>query len=250
MGFGLVNIPVKLITAVEPSGLDLDMLDKKNHANIKYKRVNARTGKEVPWENIVKGYPWGDHYVVLSDKDFEKASPEKTKIIEIREFVPQSENDSLYFDTPYYLEPGRGGLKAYHLLFKALQKTKKVALGSFVMRSTEHFCMLKPMNGNHLLLFRLRFPEQIREVDPMKIPKNQTASANELKLAVALINQLTPKKFSITKYKDTYTQALMKVIQSKAKGEKISPPKFKIAHKQAPDLMEQLKESLKPKKAS
>lgn len=250
IGFGLVNIPVKVFSAVDSSSLDLDMLDKKNYANIKYRRVNESTGKEVAWENIVKGYKYDDQYIVLTDKDFEKASPEKTKIIEIQEFVKESEIDTLYFDTPYYLQPGKSGLKAYHLLYKALQKSKKVALGTFVMRTVENFCMLKAMKGNHIVLFKLRFPEQIREVDDIKIPKNLTAKPSELKMAEALIDQLTPKKFSIDKYKDTYSQALLKIIKSKAKGEKVSQPKFKLSHSKAPDLMEQLKESLKPKKAS
>src|SRR5213083_2132028 len=94
MGFGLVNIPVKIFSAVQQSELDLDMLDKKDHANIKFQRVNANTGKEVPWENIVKGFKVNDQYVVLSPEDFEKASPEKTKIIEIAEFIDENEIDS------------------------------------------------------------------------------------------------------------------------------------------------------------
>jgi DNA end-binding protein Ku len=128
IGFGLVNIPVKLYSAVQGSELNLDMLDKKDHSNIKYKRVNASTGKEVAWENIVKGYKVNENYVVLTDSDFEKASPEKTKIIEITEFVDEKEIDSIYFETPYYLQPEKAGVKAYALLRDALKKNRKTRL--------------------------------------------------------------------------------------------------------------------------
>src|SRR3954447_13056842 len=104
IGFGLVNIPVKLYSAIQQSQLDLDMLDKKDHANIKFQRVNANTGKVVPWENIVKGYKVDDQYVILSDEDFEKASPEKNKLITIEEFVDEKEIDSVYFEVPSYLQ--------------------------------------------------------------------------------------------------------------------------------------------------
>ena len=105
IGFGLVNIPVKLFSAGQPSELDLDMLDKKDHANIKFQRVNANTGKVVAWENIVKGYKVGDRYVVLENEDFQKASPEKNKIISIDEFVDEKDIESIYFEVPYYLQP-------------------------------------------------------------------------------------------------------------------------------------------------
>src|SRR5690606_6555822 len=137
--FGLVNIPIRIYSAIQSSTLDLDMLDKKNHAHIKYQRVNDSTGKEVAWENIVKGYKLGDDYVVLEDEDFENASPQKSKIIEINEFVQEEEIDSMYFDTPYYLEANKGGEKPYMLLHKALEDTGKVALGTFVMRTKENF---------------------------------------------------------------------------------------------------------------
>src|SRR5262245_28737627 len=132
IGFGLVNIPVKMYSAVQESTLDLDMLDKKDHAHIKYQRINSKTGREVAWANIVKGYKYNDKYVVLTDEDFEKASPEKTKTIEIKSFVDESEIESIYFETPYYLEPDKGGGRAYALLRDALKKSGKAGLGSIV----------------------------------------------------------------------------------------------------------------------
>src|SRR5258708_35364576 len=151
IGFGLVNIPVKLYSATQGSELDLDMLDKKDHANIKFKRVNEHTGKEVAWENIVKGYKLDDRYVVLTDEDFQKASPEKTYMIEIQEFVEAAQVDSMYYDTPYYLEPEKSGAKAYILLRDALAKTGKAGFGSFVLRNKENLCLLKPV-GDVLVL--------------------------------------------------------------------------------------------------
>src|SRR5579863_6505397 len=109
IGFGLVNIPVKLYSATEESALDLDMLDKKDLSNIRFRRVNENTGKEVAWGNIVKGYKLDGRYVVLTDEDFEKASPEKTRIIEISEFIDEKEVDGIYYETPYYLEPEKAG---------------------------------------------------------------------------------------------------------------------------------------------
>src|SRR5690606_40876264 len=109
IGFGLVNIPVRLFTAIESSTLDLDMLDKKDHSNIKFQRVNENTGKKVEWADIVKGYMYDDQYVVLTDEDFEKASPEKSKVIGINEFVQVEKIDIDYYDTPYYVEPAKGG---------------------------------------------------------------------------------------------------------------------------------------------
>lgn len=248
IGFGLVNIPIKIYSAIQSSNLDLDMLDKKNHANIKFQRVNESTGKVVPWDQIVKGYKIKDEYVVLEDEDFERASPEKSKVIDINEFVNQEEIDAMFFDTPYYTEPAKNGEKAYQLLHKALSQTGKVALGSFVMRTKENFCMLKAADNGMLTLVKLRFPEEIRSTEDINIPKG-TVKAAELKMAVALINQLSPKKLDIDKYKDTYSEALLKVIKDKSKGKKVTQPKFKLVKKSTTDIMDQLKESLKSKKA-
>src|ERR1700761_8890340 len=169
IGFGLVNIPIKMYSATEDSSLDLDMLDKKDHANIKFKRVNENTGREVAWENIVKGYKLDDQYVILTDEDFQKASPEKTKTIDIAEFVAETEIDGIYYETPYYLEPEKSGVKPYVLLRDALHKTGKVGFGSFVMRNKEGLCLIKPME--HLLVLnRIRWAQEIRPIDELSIP--------------------------------------------------------------------------------
>src|ERR1700744_2622739 len=161
IGFGLVNIPVNLYSATKASSLDLDMLDKSDLANIHFKRVNENTGKEVPWENIVKGYKYEGEYVVLDPDDFERASPEKSKIIDISSFVKEDEIDSMYYETPYYLEPVKSGIKAYSLLREALAITNKVGVASFVLRTKESPVILKP-SGNLLILNKIRFAEEIR----------------------------------------------------------------------------------------
>ncbi len=241
IGFGLVNIPVKLYSAVESSSLDFDMLDKKDHANIKFKRVNENSGKEVVWDNIVKGFKIEDKYVILTEEDFEKASPEKSKIIEIAEFVDIADVDSIYFDTPYYLEPDKSGTKAYALLRDALLKSNKAGLGNFVLRTKETLCLIKPFD-NILLLNKLRYFQEIRPIENITIPATKSKPA-ELKMAMELINQLTDK-FDIAKYKDTYNEELMKLIKAKSRGKKIASTKMKVVHSNAQDLMSQLKASI------
>jgi DNA end-binding protein Ku len=243
IGFGLVNIPVKIYSATESSTLDLDMLDKKDHANIKFKRVNENTGREVAWENIVKGYQMPNHeYVILSDKDFERASAKKTKTISISDFVDEKQIDTVYYETPYYLEPDKSGARAYALLREALVKTGKVGVATFVMRSKESLALLKPMD-KVIVLNRLRFAEEIRDVSSLNLPAKSEVKAGELKMAVSLINSLTGK-FDITQYKDTYSAELLKLIKAKAKGIEPKEPKLKIVHTKSQDLMEQLKASL------
>ncbi len=254
IGFGLVNIPVRIFSATQSSNLDLDMLDKKSHSRIRYKRVAEDTDKEVAWGDIVKGYKYNDEYVVLTDEDFEKASPKKSKTVEIQEFVKQSDIDPVYYDTPYYLEPAKGGERAYALLREALKDADKLAVGTFVMRTKENLCILKP-SGDMLMLIKIRFAEEIRDFGELNIPsgKDITVKPAELKMAQALIAQLTPKKFDITKYKDNYNEELMTMIEAKAKGKTVKAPKSKATKSKSIDLMEQLKESLQQgrhKKAS
>lgn len=250
IGFGLVNIPVKLFSATQGSELDLDMLDKKDHANIKFMRVNEKTGKEVKWESIVKGYMLNNKYVVLDDKDFEKAAAVKTKIIEISDFVKQTEIDSMYYETPYYLVPDKSGNRAYDLLKEALKKTGMAGIASFVMRNKEALAILR-VSDNVIILNKIRFAEEIRDPKELNLPAKTTVKPAELKMAVSLVNQLSGT-FNISKYKDTYTSSLLKLIKAKSKGGKVAAPQLKVVHNKTKDLMEQLKASLgtKKKKAS
>lgn len=247
IGFGLVNIPVKVYSAVQDSRLELDMLDGKSHSRIHFKRVSEKTGKEIPWEQIKKGFLYKDEYVILDDADFEAASPKKTKIIEIEAFVEEQEIDNIYFENPYFLEPAKGGEKAYQLLFKALEKTKKVGLSRFVMRSQEHLSVIRPRD-HYLILQQLRFEEEIRSPSEIKVPDGVRISPKEMTMALELIKQYTDK-FDISQYEDEYKKELMKIIKNKATGKKIAVKKMEVVYTKKDDLMDQLKASLsKPSK--
>ncbi|SEG55325.1 DNA end-binding protein Ku [Sphingobacterium lactis] len=242
IGFGLVNIPIKIYSATQSSSLDLDMLDRKDGARIKYKRVNEESGKEVEWDNIVKGYMLKDKYVVLEDADFEEAMPEKNKMVNLQTFVKLEEIDSIYFDTPYYLLPQKAGEKAYALLYKALQKSKMAGLGTFVMRSSENLAIVKP-SDNVLVLNKIRFQEEIREVeDPINVSGIKISKA-EMDMAMQLI-KMNSKEFDISAFKNEYSSELLKIIKAKSKGKRATIRKIKVENTKATDLLEKLKASL------
>jgi len=246
IGFGLVTIPVKLYSATQSSSLDLDMLDKSDQSHIRFKRVNENTGKEVEYANIVKAYDYEGKYVVLTDKDFEAASPEKSKYIDIFQFVKEEEIDSIYYETPYYIEPDKNGTRPYALLREALKKAGMAGVGSFVMRNKEHLAVIR-VYDKVILLNMIRYEEEIRDYSDLKVPAASEAKATELKMAMELIKQMT-EPFDISKYKNTYTEQLMKLIKARAKGTKVKEPELRVVHKQTEDIMEQLKASLSAKK--
>lgn len=246
ISFGLINIPVRLFSAVKDSSLNLDMLDSRDHSNIKFKRVNEKTGREVPYENITRGYLIDDHYVVVDKEDMQSVEPVKNKAIEIINFVKESEISSIYYEQPYYLEPEKSGQKAYAILRDALKASKKVGVTTFVLRNKEALAILKPFE-KVILLNRLRFEEEIRDTSELDIPAAK-GNAREQAMAAKLIDQLTDK-FSIAKYKDTYTDKLLKIIKDKSKGKKVKKiHQMKIVHTKSDDLMEMLKASLNGKK--
>jgi len=246
ISFGLINIPIKLYSAVQESNLDLDMLDSKDHAHIKFMRVNENTGKEVAFKDIVKGYQIEDKYVVLEDSDFEAADAEKTKLIEIVNFVAEKEIDSIYYEQPYYIEPDKNGVKAYALLRDALRNSKKVGITTFVLRNKEALAILKPYE-DVIVLNRIRFPQEIRDTAELKLPAVAKTKTKEVDMANQLVEQLT-EKFDLSEFKDTYAEKLLAIIKAKAKGKKSAVPKLKVVHKQSDDLMSMLKASLENKK--
>jgi DNA end-binding protein Ku len=246
ISFGLINIPVKLYSAVQDSRLDLDMLDSKDHSNIKFKRVNENTGKEVQYNDIVKGYKLEDDYVVLEPEDFEYADAKKTKTIEIINFVKEKEIDSIYYEQPYYLEPDKSGEKAYGLLRDALAESGKVGVSSFVMRNKEALAIIKPYE-KIIVLNRIRFEEEIRSTEDIKTPEVSKTKSKEHTMAVKLVEQLT-EKFDISKYRDTYTDKLLQIIKDKAKGKKVRQRKMRVVHTKTDNLMEALQASLSTKR--
>lgn len=246
IGFGLVNIPVKLYSAVQNSNLDLDMLDSKDLSKIKYQRVNERNGKEVPYERIVKGYLLKDNYVILEDEDFASAMPEKNKLIELESFVDIAEINPIYYETSYYTQPEPQGKKAYSLLLKALQKTKKAGVARFVLRSNEHLCVIHPL-GDMIVVTRIRFQEEIRSTKDLEIGA-ETIKPKELEVGMALIKQYSGD-FDISAFKDEYSKELMKIIRAKAKGKKVIVKKMQPQKAVSDDLYEQLMQSLNKKGA-
>lgn len=249
IGFGLVNIPIKIYSAVESSKLDLDMLDKSDFSNIKFKRVNEKTGKEVKWENIVKGFLKDDKYIVLEDEDYEAAMPEKTKILSIDQFVKEDEIETVYFDTPYFLEPQKNGENAYRLLLEALKSTKMAGVGTFVLRDKEVLGVIKVYDDEILIFNRMRFGGEIRDYKDLKIPAKKKSKPGELKMAKLLIQELS-QEFDPTIYKDNYSKELMKIINKKAKGKSVKVKKTEAQPEgKVIDLMEKLRESLKNSKS-
>lgn len=246
IGFGLVNIPIKLFSAVQSSSLDLDMLDSKDMSHIKYQRVSERSGKEVPFERIVKGYLLKDSYVVLEDEDFESAMPEKNKLIELESFVDIGQINPIYYETSYYSQPEPQGKKAYALLLKALQKTNKAGVARFVLRNSEHLCVIHPLN-NIIVITRIRFEEEIRNTKDLEM-ESVNVKPKELEVGMALIKQYSAD-FDISAFKDEYAKELLKIIKAKAKGKKTVVKKIRPEKSVSDDLYEQLMQSLSKKGA-
>lgn len=241
LGFGLVNIPVKLVSAVQAEEIDFDLLSREDLAPVRYARIDTKTGEEVAWKDIVKGYQYAKgKYVVVEDEDFEKASPQKSRSIDILQFAKCEEIDPIYFEKPYYIVPAKGGEKSYRLLLKALEETEAVGIAEFMLRNREHVCMVKPYNGL-LLLNQMRYQEEIKEAP--EVAKGRVPE-QELGLAIELINNMT-ETFNPAAFKDTYVASLRKVIKAKAAGKhiRIAEPEEKPTAT-VKDLMEILKRSL------
>ncbi|MES2808637.1 MAG: Ku protein [Bacteroidota bacterium] len=248
LGFGLVSIPVKLYTAVESKSLDFDMLDSRDHSRIRFQRVNESTHKEVPYEKIVKGYKLGEDYVIMDEQDFQDAAPEKSKVITIEAFVEIDEVNPMFYETSYYTEPDTKNNKAYGLLLQALKKSKKAGLARFVLRSTESLCIVHPVD-NVLVVTRIRFGQQIRDTADLEVAKDMTISKKELDMGMMLIDQYS-EKFDVTKFKDEYSDSLLKIIEAKSKGKRAKVKKLTPHKTTGTDLYDQLMESLKVKKGA
>jgi DNA end-binding protein Ku len=242
LGFGLVNIPVKLVSAVQSEEIDFDMLSREDLAPVRYARIDTTTGKEVEWKDIVKGYQYAKgKYVVVEEEDFERASPQKSRSIDILQFAKSEEIDPIYFEKPYYIIPAKGGEKSYRLLVKALEETASVGIAEFMLRNREHVCAITSYN-DVLMLNQMRYQEEIKEAP--EVAKGSKLTAQELELAKKLISNLT-KNFNPAAFKDTYIDELKRVIKAKAAGKhiRIAEPEEKpmVAVK---DLMDILKRSL------
>jgi len=243
IGFGLVNIPVRLYSPAKEEILDLDYLHESDHSPIRYARVCKAEEKEIDWDHIVRGYKVNGDYVVLTDEDFKRANARKTQAIDILHFTGEDEIDSMYYEKPYYLEPEARAAKAYALLREALVKTQKVAVATFVLRSREHIVVLKPYN-DAIVLNQLRFASEINSPDSLTLPAGKNVTEKELKIAIDLIDAST-ERFKPAQHKDTYLKELKAVIHEKAKGLKPKKRGAQPVPTKTADLMMILKKSLR-----
>ena len=226
LSFGLVNIPVGLYSATRPGNeIKLRMVREQDQSPIKYKRVAEADEKEVPWENIVKGYEYEKgSFVVLTPQDLGKVNVPSNQTVDIREFVELSEIDPMFFDQPYFLAPEKGGDKAYALLREALEKSGQVGIAKVVIKTREHLAAVKPL-GKALLLELMHFPDELADPNKLNLPDGAIGK-KELAMAEQLINSMAGK-WQPDKWKDEYRKALMKLIEEKvaAPGEKVCAPR-------------------------
>jgi len=267
ISFGLVNVPVELYSAQKrEAGLDLTMLDRRDMSPVGYKRVNKSTGKEVAWEDVVKGYEYEDgKYVVLSEEDFRRANPEASKTVDITAFVDLDDIAPQFFETPYYLAPGKRGEKAYALLRDAMARAGKAGIATVVVRTKQYLAALVPQ-GDALVLNTLRYGSELKKPEDVDIPdklKGHKVSAKELDMALRLIEDMADE-WKPENYQDTYHEDLLKRIEEKVKAgeteEITEPEKEEKTAKSADviDLMSLLKKSVegskkpahKPKRAA
>lgn len=243
LSFSLVNIPVKLYSATTSATIDFDLFRGSDLSPIKYVRIAESDGREVPYDELVRGFQYHkDEYVILTDDDFQKASIKKARTIEVTRFVAEDQIDSILFVKPYYLKPDKGAEKPYALLSKALEDTGQVGVAVFVMRNREHLCIVKPHRGT-LILIQLRFVAEIRDVSELEIEVDQDLGDDELELATAIIDKLT-RDFNPADYSDTYNRELLDLIEAKAAGQEIHMIEEEIKPTKITDLMSVLKKSL------
>jgi DNA end-binding protein Ku len=250
ISFGLVNIPVGLYTAEQREELPLHLLDKRNMARVRYKRVNEETSKEVPWEDTVRGYEFEEgRYVVLSDEDLQRASPEKTQTVDIQEFVDLDEISPLYFDKPYYLAPDKRGAKSYALLRETLKRTRKVGVATVVIRTKQYLAAVLAQD-DVIILNLLRYAHELRSAADLDLPAGrQGVTDRELDMAERLVQGMVDS-WQPERFKDTYFRDLKKTIEKRVEAGQLeqSPPpadeEKKPARSNVVDLMALLKQSV------
>jgi DNA end-binding protein Ku len=244
ISFGLVNIPIELHTAVRNHRPKFRMLHAKDKSPVRFERVCIRDGHPVAWEDLVKGYEYAKgHFVVLSKEDFQAAALEKTRTVDIVDFVKADEIDDRFFETPYYLVPTKGGERAYALLREAIRESGRIGIAKFILRETQHLAAVEVIE-NAIVLTVMRFADELVEVKQFDLPSDSGIRKPELDMAKALVNSLAAA-WDPEKYTDEYRENLMKVIQAKVKGKKIHlEPSEEPRQAEVVDLMERLRRSL------
>jgi DNA end-binding protein Ku len=251
IAFGLVNIPVELYSAVRDHRPRFRLLHAKDEEPVRYERVCQKEGKPVAWEDLVKGYEYAKgQFVVLTKDDFKTAAIEKTKTIDILDFVDPKEVDERYFETPYYLLPGKGADRAYVLLRDAIRTSEKIGIAKIILRDAQHLAAVEAI-GDALVLTMMRFSDELAELKEYSFPHKADVRPAELKMAQQLIGNLV-SEWQPDKYTDEYTANLLRVINAKLKGKKPKLISEDTTPKQAEvvDLMARLRASLEGKKAA
>jgi DNA end-binding protein Ku len=247
ISFGLIYVPVELHTASKENTLPLHMLDSRDFAPVGYKRVNKKTGKEVDWSHVVKGYEYKKgEFVALADADFKHANVKASETIEIDTFCDVAQIPAMYYEKPYYLAPTKGGDKVYALLRQSLEATNKVAVATFVMHQRQHLCAIAPQ-GSALMLLTLRFADEVLPATEQK--SSAKISPAELAMAKQLVQSMEGE-FNANKFKDTYRSDLKRRVQEKIRNKEThsldveAPAKDERPKAQVIDLMAALKASL------
>jgi len=244
IAFGLVSIPIELHTAVRDHRPKFRMLHAKDKSPVRFERVCVRDGTPVAWADLIKGFEFEKgHFVVLTKEDFQAAAVEKTRTIDILDFVKADEIDDRYFETPYYLVPAKGGERAYALLREALRESGRIGIAKFILRDAQHLAAVEVIE-DALVLSVMRFSDELVDVDGFSFPSADGVRAKELEMAKTLVGNLA-SDWDPAKYTDQYRENLLRIIKGKMKGQKV-----KLAVDEEPrqaevvDLMERLRQSL------
>lgn len=247
ISFGLVNIPVKLYSAVSRKTVRFHQLDGRTGNRIQQKRVNPQTGEEVPYEQLVKGYELSpDRYVVVTPEELESVEPKKTRMIEIEDFVELDQIDPIYYDHPYYLAPGPGAAKAYTLLLEALRATERVGIARVVIRSKEALVAIRPHEQDVLTMETLLFGDEVVSpdaLDELEGAAEAEAGKREVDMARQLIDSLAAD-FDPDRYRDSYRERVLELIERKAEGQDIAIEPAAEEAEPVPDLMAALEASI------
>lgn len=245
ISFGLVSIPISLYAANEQKLLSFKMLCKKHESPIRYERLCQKGGEEVPWDEIIKGFPIGkDNAIIIEKDELEKIKPKAASTIDIISFLPIEQIDTVLINKHYYLAPEKNGEKAYMLLQKAFESAAKAAVGRFVMKEKEHTCIIRPYKGA-LLLTTLFYNYEVRDLNNIEELKNKpSVTKEELKLANELVERMSKDKFDFSTLKDNFADEFKALMKKKLKGEKIVYVQKEKGEKRPADLMTALKASL------
>jgi DNA end-binding protein Ku len=244
ISFGLVNIPIELHTAVRDHRPKFRMLHAADKSPVKYERVCIRDGHAVAWEDLVKGFEYAKgHFVILTKDDFKAAAVEKTRTIDIIDFVEADAIDDRFFETPYYLVPSKGGERAYALLREAIRESHRIGIAKFILRDAQHLAAIEVID-QAIVLSVMRFADELADPKPLGFPSSEGLRKSELDMAKALVNNLAAE-WDPDKYTDQYLENLMRIIKGKVKGKKVTLETEDTPRKGAVvDLMERLRRSL------